>query len=149
MRALLLIGLLLVTGCGRKHWEGGDPALFGMVLEVRPDAEKWFAAQDHGRDRVALVLRETARFFGHPTSEFDGVKLVIQAGLTSCGGNDFIGCENTRESTLSVRTMDFTCIEELSIQHEVLHLFIEDHDHLSPLWAKVEELREESMRPCH
>jgi hypothetical protein len=146
MRWLVLA--LLLVGCGRKHWSGGDPALFGVVLEIRPDAAAWFDEHPHGRERIGLLLKESARFFGRSTSEYDGLKLVVQFGETPCGPG-FIGCENTTENTITVQAREvYVCIEQLSVQHETLHLFIEDHDHKSPLWEDLKKLIADSYRVC-
>ncbi len=126
--------LLCVAACGRAHWDGGDPALYGVLLEVEPGAP--FTDSSDFRLRLKHILDATSRYFGHDPSELDGLRIVVRNHWQSCADRpaQVAGCYSTDDNTAVVSTAGFQCIEGTAVAHELLHYFIGDFQHTDPRW---------------
>lgn len=131
----LAAGLLLcIAACGRTHWEGGDPDLFGVLLEA--DADAPFASAPDFRPRLKHVLDATSRYFGHDPSELAGLRIIARNHWIDCPGvaGKMAGCYTPDDNTVQVAMAGFGCLEGTAVPHELLHYFIGDLQHHDPLW---------------
>lgn len=151
--ALSLVALGALAGaCARPD----DEDLFGAVLEV--ESTQPFVYEEDFRRRLHHVLEESCAYVGLDTARLYGLRLRLVDGGIRCGGYEAArGCALDDGSEISVSTLAWlstsppvSCVEDVPLPHELLHLRIGDAAHADARWSSAEywePLRRSLARP--
>jgi hypothetical protein len=128
----------------QTSWQG-DPDTYGIRLDFN---QADYYLHPDTRDRIRRIILIAAEHFGRDPNSLAGMRLLVQSQWKRCISDGLLhaGCYEETPNTATVSLEQTRCIEDSLIAHELLHYWIHDWDHTSPLWQEEHAIWLETVR---